>query len=59
MTGGLPTLTCCRCLCRLRAEGMGYDSFVCVESGSVVKPITLKPGEEWVGEMRIVASPMV
>lgn len=38
-------------------EGMGFDSFVCVESGAVAKPVMLQPGEEWVGEMRIVASP--
>lgn len=35
-------------------EGMGYDNFVCVESGKVTQPVTLVTGAEWVGEMKIV-----
>ena len=37
-------------------EGMGYDSFVCVESGAVTEPVTVAPGADWVGEMKIRAS---
>lgn len=34
-------------------DGMGYKSFVCVESGAVSKPVTVAGGAEWVGEMKI------
>ena len=34
-------------------DGMGYKSFVCVESGAVSKPVTVAAGAEWVGEMKI------
>jgi D-hexose-6-phosphate mutarotase len=36
--------------------GMGYESFVCVESGVVSAPVTLQPGEAWTGVMKILAS---
>lgn len=28
-------------------EGMGYETFVCVESGCVTNPVTVKAGSEW------------
>lgn len=34
-------------------EGMGYDSFLCVESVAF-DPVTLAAGEEWVGELSLV-----
>ena len=34
-------------------EGMGYETFVCVESGCVSKPVPVAAGKEWVGEMKI------
>ena len=34
-------------------DGMGYKSFVCVESGAVSKPVTVAGGAEWVGEMKV------
>jgi len=33
---------------------MGYDNFVCVESGKVTSPVTLEAGKDWVGEMKII-----
>ena len=35
-------------------EGMGYDSFVCVESAQVSKPVMLQPNGYWVAAMDIV-----
>lgn len=32
---------------------MGFKKFVCVESGCVSAPVTVAPGSEWVGEMKI------
>merc|ERR1711988_562990 len=32
-------------------EGMGFDSFVCVESAQASKAVTLGPGEYWTGAM--------
>ena len=29
-----------------------YKRMVCVESGAIEKPVTLKPGEEWLGPAR-------
>ena len=34
-------------------EGMGYDTFVCVESVAFT-PVSLKPGGKWVGSMSLV-----
>lgn len=34
-------------------DGMGYKSFVCVETGAVSAPITVAGGASWVGEMKI------
>ena len=35
-------------------EGMGYDSFVCVESAQAATPVILQPGEYWTGAMKVV-----
>merc|ERR1712032_14826 len=35
-------------------EGMGYDSFVCVESAQASSPVVLQPGEYWTGAMDVV-----
>jgi len=35
-------------------EGMGYDSFVCVESAQASAPVVLGPGEYWTGAMDVV-----
>jgi len=37
-------------------EGMGYDSFVCVESAKALEPVVLSPAEYWTGGMDVVAS---
>lgn len=34
-------------------EGMGFDSFVCVESAQASSPVVLTPGEYWVGAMDV------
>merc|ERR1712070_1265749 len=34
-------------------EGMGYDSFVCVEAAKALKPITVAPGKDWEGVMNV------
>lgn len=34
-------------------DAMGYQKFVCVESGVVSAPVTVAPGSAWVGEMKI------
>jgi len=38
-------------------QGMGYRTFVCVESVAY-DPVTLAPGAEWVGEMSLVPEPL-
>ena len=35
-------------------DGMGYDSFVCVESAQAATPVILQPGEYWTGAMKVV-----
>ena len=35
-------------------EGMGFDSFVCVESAQAATPVVLQPGEYWTGAMNVV-----
>jgi glucose-6-phosphate 1-epimerase len=35
-------------------EGMGFDSFVCVESAQAATPVVLQPGEYWTGAMDVV-----
>jgi len=35
-------------------EGMGFDSFVCVESAQASSPVVLAPSEYWVGAMDVV-----
>ena len=35
-------------------EGMGYDSFVCVESAKAAEPVTLGAGKSWVGRMAAI-----
>jgi len=34
-------------------EGMGYDSFVCVESAQTATPVILQPSEYWTGAMEV------
>ena len=34
-------------------EGMGFDSFVCVESAQASSPVILQPSEYWTGAMSI------
>jgi len=34
-------------------EGMGFDSFVCVESAQASSPVVLAPGEYWSGAMDV------
>jgi len=35
-------------------EGMGFDSFVCVESAQAASPVVLAPKEYWTGAMDVV-----
>jgi len=35
-------------------EGMGYESFVCVESAQAASPVILQPSEYWTGAMEVV-----
>lgn len=35
-------------------EGMGFDSFVCVESAQFATPVILQPSEYWTGAMEVV-----
>ena len=35
-------------------EGMGFDSFICVESAQASTPVVLAPGEYWTGAMDVV-----
>ncbi|MDC0526124.1 D-hexose-6-phosphate mutarotase, partial [bacterium] len=35
-------------------EGMGFDSFICVESAQASAPVVLGPGEYWTGAMDVV-----
>jgi len=35
-------------------EGMGYDSFVCVESAQASAPVVLQPNEYWTGAANVV-----
>jgi len=35
-------------------KGMGFDSFVCVESAQASTPVALAPGEYWTGAMDVV-----
>ena len=34
-----------------------YKNMLCVGAGAIEKPITLKPGEEWIGKQEISAVP--
>ena len=34
-------------------EGMGFDSFICVESAQASSPVSLAPGEYWTGAMKV------
>jgi glucose-6-phosphate 1-epimerase len=34
-----------------------YKSMLCVGAAAIEKPITLKPGEEWIGKQEISAVP--
>lgn len=34
-----------------------YKQMVCVDGAAIVKPITLKPGEEWTGRLQLLVVP--
>jgi len=39
-------------------EGMGFDSFVCIECAKALEPITVAPSAEWVGKMDVIPAPL-